>query len=75
VHVVGDVPTGLPIPSIPIVDVSLWSGIITGGLAIAAVGIAEGLAAVRTFAPSGAVDPETDNEEFVAHGAADLASG
>ena len=75
VHVVGDVPTGLPIPSIPVVDVSLWSGIITGGLAIAAVGIAEGLAAVRTFAPSGAVDPETDNEEFVAHGAADLASG
>ena len=30
---------------------------------------------MRTFAPSGAVDPETDNEEFVAHGAADLASG
>ncbi len=75
VRVVGDVPTGLPIPSIPIVDVSLWSGIITGGLAIAAVGIAEGLAAVRTFAPSGAVDPETDNGEFIAHGAADLASG
>ena len=45
------------------------------GLAIAAVGIAEGLAAVRTFAPSGAVDPETDNQEFVAHGAADVASG
>ncbi len=75
VHVVGDVPTGIPIPSVPIVDVRLWSGIVTGGLAIAAVGIAEGLAAVRTFAPSGAMDPETDNQEFVAHGAADLASG
>jgi high affinity sulfate transporter 1 len=75
VQVVGAVPTGIPIPSIPVVDVSLWSGIITGGLAIAAVGIAEGLAAVRTFAPSGAVDPDTDNAEFVAHGAADLASG
>jgi high affinity sulfate transporter 1 len=75
VHVVGDVPTGIPIPSIPIVDVRLWSGIVTGGLAIAAVGIAEGLAAVRTFAPSGAMDPETDNREFVAHGASDLASG
>ena len=47
----------------------------TGGPAIAAVGIAEGLAAVRTFAPSGAVDPDTDNQEFLAHGAADLASG
>ena len=75
VHVVGQVPTGIPIPSIPIVDVRLWSGIVTGGLAIAAVGIAEGLAAVRTFAPSGGMDPDTDNQEFVAHGAADLASG
>ena len=75
VRVVGDVPTGIPIPSVPIVDVSLWSGILAGGLAIAAVGIAEGLAAVRTFAPSGAVDPETDNQEFVAHGASNLASG
>jgi sulfate permease, SulP family len=78
VHVVGAVPTGIPIPSVPIVDVALWSGIITGGLAIAAVGIAEGLAAVRTFAPSGAVDAvdaDTDDQEFVAHGAADLASG
>jgi len=75
VRVVGQVPTGIPIPSIPIVDVRLWSGIVTGGLAIAAVGIAEGLAAVRTFAPSGAMDPDTDNQEFVAHGAADLASG
>ena len=75
VRVVGDVPTGIPVPSIPLVDVSLWGGIVTGGLAIAAVGIAEGLAAVRTFAPSGAVDPDTDNQEFVAHGAADVASG
>ena len=75
VRVVGDVPTGIPIPSIPVVDVSLWSGIITGGLAIAAVGIAEGLAAVRTFAPSGSADSDTDDQEFVAHGASDLASG
>lgn len=75
VHTVGTVPTGLPIPSIPMVDVSLWSGIVTGGLAIAAVGIAEGLAAVRTFGRSGAMDPDADNQEFVAHGASDLASG
>ena len=31
VRVVGDVPTGIPIPSSPIVDVRLWSGIVTGG--------------------------------------------
>lgn len=75
VRVVGEVPTGLPLPSIPVVDVQLWSGIVTGGIAIAAVGIAEGLAAVRTFAPTGASDPESDNREFVGHGAANLASG
>ncbi|GAA4406651.1 sulfate permease [Fodinibacter luteus] len=75
VHVVGSVPTGLPLPSIPLVDVGLWSGIVTGGLAIAAVGIAEGLAAVRTFAPPGGVAPDSDNQEFVGHGAANLASG
>lgn len=75
VRVVGEVPTGLPLPSIPVVDVQLWSGIVTGGIAIAAVGIAEGLAAVRTFAPTGAIDPESDNREFVGHGAANLASG
>jgi SulP family sulfate permease len=75
VVVVGAIPNGLPVPSIPIVDISLWGSIITGGLALAAVGIAEGLAAVRTFAPSGQADPDADNREFVAHGAADIASG
>ncbi|HSO65607.1 MAG TPA: SulP family inorganic anion transporter [Ornithinibacter sp.] len=75
VAVVGAVPAGIPVPSVPVVDVSLWSGIVTGGLAIAAVGIAEGLAAVRTFAPDGGVEPDADDREFVAHGAADLASG
>lgn len=75
VLVVGQVPNGIPLPSIPTFDVGLWSGIVTGGLAIAAVGIAEGLAAVRTFAPAGGVDPDSDNQEFVGHGAANLASG
>ena len=75
VQVVGEVPSGIPVPSVPVVDLSLWGGIVTGGFAIAAVGIAEGLAAVRTFAPQGVVDTDTDNTEFVAHGAAGLASG
>ena len=75
VQVVGEVPNGLPVPSIPLVDISLWSGIVTGGLALGAVGIAEGLAAARTFARSAASSPEDDDREFVAHGAADIASG
>lgn len=75
VHVVGEVPGGLVVPSLPVVDVALWGGVLTGGFAIAAVGIAEGLAAIRTFAPTGRAEPDTDDEEMVAHGAADLASG
>ncbi|QIM20612.1 SulP family inorganic anion transporter [Phycicoccus sp. HDW14] len=74
VLVVGAVPSGLPVPSLPVVDVRLLSGVVTGGLAIAAVGIAEGLAAVRTFSAE-EVDARTDDRELVAHGAADLASG
>ncbi|MGG5257546.1 SulP family inorganic anion transporter [Phycicoccus avicenniae] len=74
VTVVGDVPSGLPVPSLPLVDVRLLGGLVTGALAIAAVGIAEGLAAVRTFSAED-VDARTDDRELVAHGAADLASG
>ena len=75
VVVVGTVPNGLVVPSVPIVDLSLWSTIVTGGLALAAVGIAEGLAAARTFSPPGRFDPGADDREFVAHGAANVASG
>ncbi|MBM6400259.1 SulP family inorganic anion transporter [Phycicoccus sonneratiae] len=74
VLVVGAVPGGLPVPSLPLVDVRLLGGVVTGALAIAAVGIAEGLAAVRTFSAE-EVDARTDDRELVAHGAADLASG
>ena len=75
VVVVGAVPNGIVVPSVPIVDLSVWSTIVTGGLALAAVGIAEGLAAARTFSPPGRFDPGADDREFVAHGAADVASG
>jgi high affinity sulfate transporter 1 len=71
---VGAVPSGLPVPSLPFVDVRLLGGVVTGALAIAAVGIAEGLAAVRTFSAD-EVDARTDDRELVAHGAADVASG
>ena len=75
VVVVGTVPNGVVLPSVPVVDLGVWSTVVTGGLALAAVGIAEGLAAARTFSPAGRFDPGADDREFVAHGAADVASG
>jgi SulP family sulfate permease len=75
VTVVGEIPAGLPLPSVPFVDPKLWPGIVTGGLAIGAVAIAEGLAAARTFSRSDDLDPSADDREFVATGAANLASG
>ncbi len=77
VPVVGDVPTGVPVPSWPWWGMShpfdLAGGLITGGLAVAAVGIAEGLAAARTF--RAAQDRLRDDAELIANGMADIASG
>lgn len=72
VRVVGSIPSGLPVPSIPIPDPSLWSDLLTGGIAVAGVGIAEGLAAARTFSSSS--KRVEDNTELVGNGLADLAS-
>lgn len=74
VRTVGSVPGGLPVPRLPDVDPHLLSGLVTGGVAIAAVAVAEGLAAVRLFSAED-VDARTDDRELVAHGAANLASG
>ncbi len=77
VVVVGDVPTGLPLPSWPWVgldDALLHlGGLVTGGIAVAAVGIAEGLAAARTFAHRR--ETLRDDSELIANGAADVAAG
>lgn len=53
VAVVGTVPSGFPLPSIPSITVTDLTALLSGGIAIAAVGIAEGLAAARTFAGNG----------------------
>lgn len=77
VPVVGEVPTGVPLPSWPWIGlanpVEVLSGLVTGGLAVAAVGIAEGLAAARTFRVS--KEHLHDDTELVANGAADIAAG
>ena len=73
VRVVGDVPSGLPVPSLHWLGVSAIGPLVTGGIAIAAVGIAEGLAAARTFAH--AKEELRDDTELIANGVADIASG
>ncbi len=76
VTVVGPIPSGLPLPTVPAVDPRLWPALLTSGLAIGAVAIAEGLAAARTFSPGTEdLDPAADDREFVATGVANLASG
>ncbi|MBK6873086.1 MAG: SulP family inorganic anion transporter [Kineosporiaceae bacterium] len=76
-RVVGSVPNGVPLPQLPVIELSQIGSLITGGAAIAAVGIAEGLAAAKTFSSSGAGDEGErlkDDSELVANGAADIAS-
>lgn len=74
VAVVGEVAGGLRWPSLPDIALSDIGPLVTGGLAVAAVGIAEGLAAARTFAKPGHAVLR-DDTEVVANGVADLASG
>lgn len=71
---VGAVPTGLPVPTLPFVDLQDIPTLITGGLAIAGVGLAEGLSAARLFAGKSGERVETD-AELVATGVANAASG
>lgn len=75
--IVGPVPTGVPMPVIPAFGVSEIPTLVTGGIAIAAVGMAEGLAAASTFAATSKTRHAglDDNAEFIGNGAADIASG
>lgn len=73
VPVVGHVPSGLPTPSLHWLGISAIGSVITGGIAIAAVGIAEGLAAARTFAHP--KEELRDDTELIANGVADIAAG
>lgn len=77
VAVVGEVPAGLPAPFWPFAGIGDLVGqlgaLVTGGAAVAAVGLAEGLAAARTFADR--QEQIRDDDELVGNGAADIAAG
>ena len=74
VIVVGSVPQGLPPLSLPSIGVMDIPPVLAGGLALAMVGLAEGLSAARLFAAKEGYTVDS-NQEFLAAGTANIASG
>ena len=74
VHVVGDLPSGLPHLALPDLDpAKLWD-LAPGALAIVLVGYAEALGGARAAIMQGGGDIDP-NQELVAHGPANILSG
>jgi high affinity sulfate transporter 1 len=71
---VGHVPSGWQAPVLPSVQFGDLQVLAGGALAVAMVGLAEGLAAARLYAREHDDRIDTD-QELIAHGMADLASG
>lgn len=71
---VGLVPSGWQSPVLPTVRLGDLETLASGALAVAMVGLAEGLAAARLFAREHEGRVDTD-QELIAHGLADVASG
>jgi len=73
VAVVGQVPKGLPTPSVPVVPPTQLVDVALAGAAIAVVGLAEGLSAGRLYATKGGYRLDTD-QELIAAGGANIGS-
>jgi len=74
VSVVGDLPSGLPHPTLPDLDPAKLQHLVPGALAIVLVGYAEALGGAKAAAmqDGGNIDP---NQELIAHGPANILSG
>ncbi len=72
VSIVGDVPAGLPSPSLPVLDVEQMTALIPTALTIALVGFMESIAVAQAFARRHKYDIEAD-QELIALGGANLA--
>ncbi|MGH8172583.1 MAG: SulP family inorganic anion transporter [Rhodanobacteraceae bacterium] len=74
IAVLGSLPQGLPMPSVPLIQASDWMPIITGGAAVALVSFADTSVLSRIYAARlrAPVDP---NQEMIGLGAANLAAG
>ncbi len=74
VTVVGEIPAGLPRPTVPSATYQQWVLLIPGALAIVILTLAEGLLMARKYAQKYDYKVEYDQEEF-AYGAANIAAG
>jgi high affinity sulfate transporter 1 len=74
VHVVGDLPSGLPHLVLPNLDPTILQELAPGALAIVLVGYAEALGGAKAavMQTGGDIDP---NQELVGHGSANILSG
>ena len=73
VPVVGDLPSGLPRLTLPVLDPAVLWELLPGALAIVLVGYAEALGGAKAAMQDGdEIDP---NQELVAHGPANILSG
>lgn len=70
---VGTVPTGIPPIGFPVVGLGDLGPLVTGGLALALVGLAEGVSAARLLAVRGGYTVDT-NQELIGAGAANVGS-
>jgi len=71
VQIVGDVPAGLPSPSIPMLDPGVMGDLLPTALTIALVGFVQSISVAKAFARQDKVEVDAD-QELIAMGAANL---
>ncbi|QBI19867.1 hypothetical protein ER308_10055 [Egibacter rhizosphaerae] len=74
VAVVGDIPAGLPVPSLPPLDVAVAVSLLPSAVAIALIGHAEGWSVARALARTTREQPRA-GRELAAVGSANVAAG
>lgn len=74
IHIVGDIPGGLPPFGMPGISFEQWVSLIPGALAVLLVGYSESIAAARSYATKFNYKVDAD-QEFIGQGAANLGAG
>ncbi len=74
VHIIGDIPAGLPPVEIPDVSIADLKDLLPGAFGIALVGYAESIAGMRSFATKHHYDVDP-NQELIALGTANIGAG
>lgn len=74
VNDVGEIPGGIPTPSMPSFELQLWLDLVTGALSLAVVILVQGTG-VSQSVPNPDGSRSRISRDFIAHGAANVASG